>query len=143
MALLQLLRRTVRPVRSAAPLRGLEEFFDAHALKQGVTVKPPTGREWTASELRRKSFEDLHKLWYVLLKERNMLLTMQHDARMHRARIEEPDRMKKVRTSMNHIKVVLGERESALKEHRQLVEAEVLKRKASATTAGRRRPSQR
>jgi hypothetical protein len=40
-----------------------------------------TGRSWLTTELRRKSFAELHKLWYILLIERNALLTQRHEAK--------------------------------------------------------------
>mmetsp|Transcript_1281 Transcript_1281/g.3378 ORF Transcript_1281/g.3378 Transcript_1281/m.3378 type:complete len:170 (+) Transcript_1281:202-711(+) len=68
------------------------------------------GRSWSVKELRRKSYEDLHKLWYVLYMERNMLLTERQLSRRRQLIFPQPERMKKVRKSMQAIRQVLGER---------------------------------
>ena len=47
-------------------------------------------------ELRLKSNEDLHKLWYVLLKERNRLLTMEEEYRHQHELFPSPERIDKV-----------------------------------------------
>ncbi|KDQ06786.1 hypothetical protein BOTBODRAFT_49175 [Botryobasidium botryosum FD-172 SS1] len=76
-----------------------------------------SGRSWTAAELRRKSFKDLHTLWYVLLRERNLLATQKHEAMRlgadygrHTSIIPRTHRVSK---SMARIKGVLNERRLA------------------------------
>ncbi|KAL2243981.1 UNVERIFIED_CONTAM: 39S ribosomal protein L47, mitochondrial, partial [Sesamum indicum] len=87
----------------------LEEFFEAD--RNPEDEKPVVyGRSWKASELRLKSWDDLHKLWYVLLKEKNMLMTQRQMLHAQNLRFPNPERVPKVRKSMCRIKHVLTER---------------------------------
>lgn len=71
-----------------------------------------SGRAWTAADLRRKGFDDLHKLWYVLYKERNLILSEREKIRKQQRPTtgSEEYRYIKVKKSMAAIKLVLGER---------------------------------
>ncbi|MEQ2187871.1 hypothetical protein GOODEAATRI_009158, partial [Goodea atripinnis] len=51
-----------RAVHTTISRRGLEEFFDQPENWGESTVK--SGAPWMAKQLRTKSNEDLHKLWY-------------------------------------------------------------------------------
>ncbi|XP_017553577.1 39S ribosomal protein L47, mitochondrial [Pygocentrus nattereri] len=92
---------------------GLEEFFDLPENWGETTVK--SGAPWTAKQLRAKSNEDLHKLWYVLLKEKNMLFTIEQEAKRQRVQMPSPERIKKVERSMRRLDTVVKEREDALR----------------------------
>ncbi|KAI7888493.1 mitochondrial 39-S ribosomal protein L47 (MRP-L47)-domain-containing protein [Mucor mucedo] len=97
----------VAPVKAT----GLYQFFENN---ESLPKQNWTGRAWKAQELRQKSFDDLHKLWYVLLKERNVLATQREEA----SRLKLPKqlwtnqgRLKKCQKSMARIKFVLHERQ--------------------------------
>ncbi|KAG7023146.1 39S ribosomal protein L47, mitochondrial [Cucurbita argyrosperma subsp. argyrosperma] len=73
----------------------LEEFFEAD--RSPNDDKPVVyGRSWKASELRLKSWDDLNKLWYVLLKEKNMLMTQRQMLNAQNLRFPNPERIPKL-----------------------------------------------
>uniref|UniRef100_A0A7N0V4J6 Large ribosomal subunit protein uL29m n=1 Tax=Kalanchoe fedtschenkoi TaxID=63787 RepID=A0A7N0V4J6_KALFE len=99
----------------------LEEFFEA--ARNGEDEKPVVyGRSWKASELRLKSWDDLHKLWYVLLKEKNMLMTQRQMLQSQNLRFPNPERLPKVKVSMCRLKHVLTERAIAEPDPRRSAE---------------------
>ncbi|MCJ1299566.1 54S ribosomal protein L4 mitochondrial [Hypocenomyce scalaris] len=81
------------------------------------------GRAWVVEELRHKSWEDLHSLWWVCVKERNRLATEKHE----RARLEagygdyeSETRDREVRKTQRSIKHALTERWYAWDDARKL-----------------------
>ncbi|KAM9384175.1 large ribosomal subunit protein uL29m [Pholidichthys leucotaenia] len=102
-----------RALHTTISRRGLDEFFDFPENWGETTVK--SGAPWTAKQLRSKSNGDLHKLWYVLLKERNMLLTLEQESRRQRVQMPSPERLRKVERSMIRLETVVSERETALR----------------------------
>lgn len=88
------------------------------------------GRPWGVPELRRKQYEDLHTLWYVCLRELNLLKT--ETSALHRVlrrgRVESAKSMLSepvdaVQITMKNIRTVLLERYKAW-EHAQQIIAE-------------------
>lgn len=95
-------------IHSTRPTLGFEEFFDQKKPNETIIA----GRAWTSADLRRKGFEDLHKLWFILYKERNLLLTEREKMRRAGRAVIRTDesRYLKVKKSMAGIKHVLAER---------------------------------
>jgi large subunit ribosomal protein L47 len=87
------------------------EFFDDKKNWNENEVKH--GRSWKIDELRIKSNTDLHKIWYVLLKERNMLKTMEHEYKDKWRFWASPERIDKVEESMTNLETVVRERNKA------------------------------
>jgi large subunit ribosomal protein L47 len=120
---------------SSSPLNAFRDL-----VPKAKRESEPVGRSWSVKELRRKSYDDLHKLWYILYKERNMLLTETNLARRHGYEMVQPDRKSKVQKSMGAIKHVLGERKrKKIGEYREYLKEverinEMMKKTANITT---------
>ncbi|KAJ3042929.1 54S ribosomal protein L4 mitochondrial [Rhizophlyctis rosea] len=112
-------RTSLRSSLSALPStqiplrRGLEEFFDNANGWVWTDHELPTGRAWTREELRGKSFDDLHKLWWVCTKEVNRLRSQQVEGRRFKVHFPHDTRLKECRRTMARIKYVLWERRTA------------------------------
>ncbi len=94
--------------------RGLRDFFDNE--KGWLWGDSKTGRAWMSPELRQKSFEDLHSLWYLLLiryvclKERNKLLSHKHECKRFEVFFANEEQIRQTALTMSRIKQVLWER---------------------------------
>lgn len=102
---------SARSLMSSSRRYSLEEFFDDPKNFGATTVK--SGRPWRIDELRLKSNSDLHKLWFVLYKERNMLYTMKEAAKDESETFPSPERIDKVEESMANLENVVRERNKA------------------------------
>lgn len=100
-----------RTIHTTRPNNDLMEFFDTKKNWSETNIR--VGRSWKLDELRIKSNVDLHKLWYVLLKERNMLYTMEHECNEQTRLFPNPERIDKVQESMSNIETVIRERNVA------------------------------
>lgn len=95
----------------STPSSSLMDFFDDQNNWDKDEIK--SGRPWKVEELRIKNNADLHKLWYILLREVNALLTMEEEYRRVQKHFPAPDRLDKCEESMENIMVVVRERNEA------------------------------
>ncbi|KAI0161687.1 MRP-L47-domain-containing protein [Hypoxylon sp. FL1284] len=117
-----------KPKVEVDPNHGLWEFFYA---KDKLLLTPTEdgehGRAWTVEELRQKSWEDLHKLWWVCVKEQNRIATARKEKERLKLLIgqdETYERILEVRTTMKRIKHALTERFYLWEDARKLAETD-------------------
>ncbi|KRX08671.1 Ribosomal protein L29 [Pseudocohnilembus persalinus] len=102
------------------------EIFDRKQADE-KNQKVSSGRAWRANELRLKSNEDLHKLWYVLLKEKNTLMSDNaYKKKIYNTRGPQ-GRMTKIKVSMARLLTVVNERKQVREHYRKYLEDEYVK----------------
>ncbi|EFQ27625.1 uncharacterized protein GLRG_02769 [Colletotrichum graminicola M1.001] len=115
-----------KPEVAVDPNHGLWGFFyGKNKLLQTPKEDQSHGRAWTVEELRKKSWEDLHTLWYVCLKERNRISTTSRERERRKlgfGAYEANERDETVVTTMKAIKHVLTERFYVWEDARRLAE---------------------
>ncbi|PLW51192.1 hypothetical protein PCANC_11428 [Puccinia coronata f. sp. avenae] len=121
----------------------LYDFFRGAQIVEECSVSDARYSHWSVAQLRRKSFQDLQALWFVLLKERNILLVQRTEARRIFGRLVDPSnpgeplltirhQLKAVQYSMRNIKVTVSERRKAIDLRRQFLQKYQSKRDQKA-----------
>ncbi|KAI9783503.1 MAG: 54S ribosomal protein L4 mitochondrial [Geoglossum umbratile] len=103
---------------------GLWQFFN----KERTAISKPEddyahGRPWSAEELRNKSWEDLHSLWWVCVKERNRIATQSFERGRLKAGYGDYEAQRRdttIRRTQRSIKHVLTERWYSWEESRKI-----------------------
>ncbi|THC97777.1 hypothetical protein EYZ11_002759 [Aspergillus tanneri] len=112
--------------RHPTPDHGLWGFFPKdHQALSTPEYDNAHGRSWSIQELREKSWEDLHALWWVCVKERNRIATSNLERQRLKAGYgewEASDRDRAIRVTQKSIKHVLRERWYAWEEAQRLYE---------------------
>ncbi|QKX60619.1 uncharacterized protein TRUGW13939_07765 [Talaromyces rugulosus] len=114
------------PARKSDPNHGLWAFFPPNRHPLSTPEYDSThGRPWSIQELRGKSWDDLHCLWWVCAKERNRLATSDLERDRLKAGYGEAESVERARaivTTQKSIKHVLRERWYAWEDARELLE---------------------
>ncbi|KAK3324252.1 mitochondrial 39-S ribosomal protein L47 (MRP-L47)-domain-containing protein [Cercophora scortea] len=116
------------PAVETDPNHGLWDFFfDRETVAQPPTRDAAHGRAWMVEELRHKSWDDLHRLWWVCVKERNRIATAnweRNKSELGFGDVESAERDRQVRITMRGIKHTLTERFNAWEDARKLAETD-------------------
>jgi large subunit ribosomal protein L47 len=88
-----------------------------------------SGRAWRAEELRLKSHDDLHKLWYVCLKEKNKLKSDFLMAKQLQQFFYGHSDLLKVRLTMSRLLTIVNERKKLRHEYRIHLEDQYIEKK--------------
>lgn len=101
------------------------EAFTGYMVDQRNQAK--TGRSWRAEEMRLKDHTDLHKLWYVLLKEKNKLKSDHLMCKQLQQQFYGFADLTKLRLSMARLLTVVNERKRLRNQYRMHLEDEYIR----------------
>ncbi|KAL9135452.1 MAG: hypothetical protein Q9175_003363 [Cornicularia normoerica] len=120
------LDRNKRTQIQVDPNHGLWGFFNSSRKTLSTEEEEEAkGRPWTVEELRHKSWEDIHSLWYKCCKERNRLATESKERRRMQISVRSfgaRSRDRTIRHTQAKIKYALTERWYAWEEAWKLAE---------------------